>query len=105
MDSFSFIANADTQVIADLYEVFQKDPNSVDPAWRDFFKGFDFAQTWQEESVSTNTIASSNVGHVQKEMSVISLIKAARAYNLSTKRSHRCATYRALTVSEDQQAN
>ena len=79
MDSFSFIANADTQVIADLYEVFQKDPNSVDPAWRDFFKGFDFAQTWQEESGSSNAIASSNVGHVQKEMSVISLIKAFRS--------------------------
>jgi 2-oxoglutarate dehydrogenase E1 component len=79
MDSFSFIANADTQVIADLYEVFQKDPNSVDPAWRDFFKGFDFAQTWQEETIASNPVPTSSDGHVQKEMSVISLIKAFRS--------------------------
>ena len=39
MDPFSYVANADTQVIADLYEAYQKDPNSVDSSWRDFFSG------------------------------------------------------------------
>jgi 2-oxoglutarate dehydrogenase complex dehydrogenase (E1) component-like enzyme len=42
MDPFSYVANADTQVISDLYEAYIKDPNSVDTSWRDFFKGFDF---------------------------------------------------------------
>ncbi|MHA8066502.1 2-oxoglutarate dehydrogenase E1 component [Aquirufa sp. ROCK2-A2] len=79
MDSFSFIANADTQVIADLYEAYQQDPNSVDSTWKDFFKGFDFAQKWQGESGSPVSGVSADASHVQKEMSVISLIKAFRS--------------------------
>lgn len=79
MDSFSFIANADTQVIADLYEAYQQDPNSVDSTWKDFFKGFDFAQTWQGESGNGSSIVSVDSSHIQKEMSVISLIKAFRS--------------------------
>ncbi|MHA8049655.1 2-oxoglutarate dehydrogenase E1 component [Aquirufa sp. ROCK-SH2] len=79
MDSFSFIANADTQVIADLYEAYQQDPNSVDSTWKDFFKGFDFAQTWQGDSKGGQTGTSVDASHIQKEMSVISLIKAFRS--------------------------
>ncbi len=79
MDSFSFIANADTQVIADLYEAYQQDPNSVDSTWKDFFKGFDFAQTWQGESGNGSSSVSVDSSHIQKEMSVISLIKAFRS--------------------------
>lgn len=77
MDPFSYVANADTQVIADLYEAYKQDPNSVDNSWRDFFKGFDFSQTWLEGSPSSAGSADSS--HVQKEMAVISLIKAFRS--------------------------
>ncbi len=76
MDSFSFIANADTQVISDLYDAYKQDINSVDSSWRDFFKGFDFAQTWQE---AMGGIGDVDASHVQKEMAVISLIKAFRS--------------------------
>ncbi|MFM1914101.1 MAG: hypothetical protein RIR51_1954, partial [Bacteroidota bacterium] len=75
MDPFSYIANADTAAIAAMYESFKNDPNSVDSSWRDFFKGFDFAQTWSENSGGS----SSGDDHIRKEMSVISLIKAFRS--------------------------
>lgn len=78
MDSFSYVANADTQVIADLYEAYKQDPNSVDSSWRDFFKGFDFSQTWVGEGAPTGAV-SSDATQVQKEMAVISLIKAFRS--------------------------
>ena len=65
MDSFSYVANADTQVISDLYDAYRLDPNSVDSSWRDFFKGFEFAQTWQGEG---SAAAGSPVdqSHIQK---------------------------------------
>ncbi|MHA8092463.1 2-oxoglutarate dehydrogenase E1 component [Aquirufa regiilacus] len=76
MDPFSYVANADTQVIADLYEAYKQDPNSVDSSWRDFFKGFDFSHTWLTDAPVGNAADSA---HVQKEMAVISLIKAFRS--------------------------
>ncbi|RXK52613.1 2-oxoglutarate dehydrogenase E1 component [Aquirufa rosea] len=78
MDSFSYVANADTQVISDLFDAYRLDPNSVDSSWRDFFKGFEFAQTWQEGGSSAAGVAVDQ-SHIQKEMSVISLIKAFRS--------------------------
>ena len=85
MDPFSYVANADTQVISDLYDAYIQDPNSVDTSWRDFFKGFDFSQSWKGE-FSQNSLGSStkisqpnDIQHVRKEMSVISLIKAFRS--------------------------
>ncbi len=78
MDPFSYVANADTQVIADLYEAYKQDPNSVDSSWRDFFKGFDFSQTWLGEGAPAGP-GSADSAHVQKEMAVISLIKAFRS--------------------------
>jgi len=85
MDPFSFVANADTQVISDLYDAYIQDPNSVDPSWRDFFKGFDFSQSWKGEASkngvgsTASSSQSTDIQHVQKEMSVISLIKAFRS--------------------------
>ena len=80
MDSFSFLANADVAAISDLYEAYKLDPNSVDDSWQKFFKGFDFSLTWGAEKATTNgTITSTDASHVQKEMAVISLIKAFRS--------------------------
>lgn len=80
MDQFSYIANADTAVISDLYESYQQDPNSVDASWQNFFKGFDFYASWSGEA-TTNGVggASVDASMIQKEMSVISLIKAFRS--------------------------
>ncbi|MEA5404704.1 2-oxoglutarate dehydrogenase E1 component [Arcicella sp. DC2W] len=84
MDQFSYIANADTAAISDLYESYLKDPNSVDTSWQNFFKGFDFHASWNNAEGATNGIksegtSSPDASTVQKEMAVISLIKAFRS--------------------------
>ncbi|MEN2281857.1 2-oxoglutarate dehydrogenase E1 component [Algoriphagus sp. SE2] len=45
MDKFSFIANAHISYIDELYASFRSDPSSIDPSWKEFFEGFDFALT------------------------------------------------------------
>lgn len=45
MDKFSFIANAHVSYLDELYASFKSDPNSIDPSWKEFFEGFDFALT------------------------------------------------------------
>ena len=78
MDQFSYIANADTAAIASLYESYQQNPASVDNSWQNFFKGFDFHHTWGNGQASSNGAKVDN-DIIQKEMSVISLIKAFRS--------------------------
>ena len=43
MDRFSFLNAAHTAYFADLYEQYIENPDSVEPSWRSFFQGFDFA--------------------------------------------------------------
>ncbi len=43
MDTYSFLNSSDPRVIEDLYQEFKNNPETVDPAWRRFFEGFDFA--------------------------------------------------------------
>lgn len=43
MKDFSYITNSSPSFVESLYEDFVKDPNSVDPDFRKFFEGFDFA--------------------------------------------------------------
>jgi 2-oxoglutarate dehydrogenase E1 component len=43
MDRFSYISNADVNVIDDLYQKYQSDPDSVDVSWQRFFEGFEFS--------------------------------------------------------------
>lgn len=45
MKDFSYITNAHPSFIESLYQDFAKDPTSVDPEFRKFFEGFDFAVT------------------------------------------------------------
>ncbi|WP_339751397.1 2-oxoglutarate dehydrogenase E1 component [Algoriphagus aquimarinus] len=45
MDKFSYIANAHVSYIDELYSSFKSDPESIDPSWKEFFEGFDFALT------------------------------------------------------------
>ncbi|PWK24484.1 2-oxoglutarate dehydrogenase E1 component [Arcicella aurantiaca] len=79
MDQFSYIANADTAAISDLYESYLQDPNSVDISWQNFFKGFDFHAAWSGSSNGQANVASTDSSMIQKEMAVISLIKAFRS--------------------------
>jgi 2-oxoglutarate dehydrogenase E1 component len=45
MDKFSYISNAHVSYIDELYVEYQKNPDAIDPSWKSFFDGFDFAIT------------------------------------------------------------
>lgn len=72
MDKFSYLGNSDVNAIEELFIQYQKDPNSVDKTWQDFFKGFEFAKT--DYSSSGGAIPE----NVSKEFKVISLINGYR---------------------------
>jgi len=45
MKDFSYITHSDPAYIENLYQEFLKNPESVDPDFRKFFEGFDFAMS------------------------------------------------------------
>lgn len=45
MDKFSYISNAHVAYIDELYQDYKKNPELVEPSWKSFFDGFDFATT------------------------------------------------------------
>ena len=57
MDKFSYIANAHVTYIDELYASYKSDPESIDPSWKEFFDGFDFALAnfGQDENGSDST--------------------------------------------------
>ena len=70
MDKFSFLGAVHTNMIDDLYQQYLKDASSVDDNWRNFFQGFDFAQTTYFDK--------SKINDIPKEFKVITLIEAYR---------------------------
>lgn len=44
MEDNSFLSNLDPQSIDNLYRDYLENPESVDPSWRQFFRGFSFAR-------------------------------------------------------------
>lgn len=73
MDKFSYVGTSDVNAIEELYLQYSKDANSVDPSWRDFFKGFDFAQANYETSPG-----GAIPENVTKEFKVLGLITGYR---------------------------
>lgn len=45
MDQYSYISNAHVAYIDELYAAYKESPTSIDPSWKTFFDGFDFAIT------------------------------------------------------------
>ncbi|EOZ98019.1 2-oxoglutarate dehydrogenase E1 component [Indibacter alkaliphilus LW1] len=43
MDKYSYIANAHVAYIDELYADYKNNPDSIDPSWKTFFDGFEFA--------------------------------------------------------------
>ena len=43
MDSYSYLSNATPEFVENLYLDFKKNPSAVDPEFKKFFEGFDFA--------------------------------------------------------------
>lgn len=70
MDRFSFLNAAHSQLIEDLYQQYLKYPDSLEPSWKAFFQGFDFAlENYGDEdytSQPTNGVATAPVQQIQK---------------------------------------
>ena len=69
-DDFSYLGNIDIQTIENIYQEYLKDPEKVDPSWKDFFRGFDFALQNFGERLSSELL--------DKEFRVLNLIDAYR---------------------------
>lgn len=77
MDKYSYIANAHSAVIEDMYEAYKLDSESVDLSWQRFFEGFEFSQTkYGENGLPTQT---SGGNYSEKEVLVRDLIHAYRS--------------------------
>ncbi|MCD6659993.1 MAG: 2-oxoglutarate dehydrogenase E1 component [Lentimicrobium sp.] len=70
MDKFSYLSNAEGSFIEELYASYLTDPVSVEPDWRKFFEGFEFARK--------NFSDSSDQLTVPGEFKVINLINGYR---------------------------
>ncbi len=71
MDKFSYLSQADPQYIEELYQTFKTNPEAIDPQWRKFFEGFEFA-------LSSDSGTAEGVEKVRKEIKVLNLIHGYR---------------------------
>jgi len=85
MDNFSYIANADTVVIDEMYRAYKANPASVDATWQQFFHGFEFSLTYGEHANGNGHAANGATAtlptdtNVDKELKVYQLIRAYRS--------------------------
>ena len=87
MDRFSFLNAVHSEFIEDLYQKYLKFPDSVEPSWRSFFQGYDFANAnyslTDEEENNNQQIVQTVVPEdlkeeIHKEFKVIDLINGYR---------------------------
>ena len=75
MEKFSYLGNADPQLIESLYKSYLNDPDSVSKDWQGFFRGFDFAL---EKYPDSDNISEKEAKVFRDEFKVINLINAYR---------------------------
>ena len=69
MDKFSFLNAVHSGYIADLYDQYLINPDAIEPSWRSFFQGYDFAsEKYASDEESSNYTVPENV---LKEFKVI----------------------------------
>jgi 2-oxoglutarate dehydrogenase E1 component len=73
MDKYSYLGNADGAAIEALYKQYLQDPGSLEPGWRKFFEGFEFAR-----ASYTDPAGDMIPENVRKEFNVITLINGYR---------------------------
>ena len=79
MDKYSFLNAAHTVFFAELYEQYQKDPDSIDSSWRAFFQGYDFgSENYGLNGEVIEGVSTQVPEHVQKEFQVVKLIDGYR---------------------------
>ena len=76
MDRFSFLGSVHAEYIEEQYERYLKNPDGIEPSWRAFFQGFDFAkEIYSEDDLSNEGVSE----EVVKEFHVLNLIQAYRS--------------------------
>ena len=81
MDRFSFLNAIHTEFIEELYQKYLKYPDSVEPSWRSFFQGYDFANaeySLEGEQKQNKLFYTKIPEDVHKEFKVIDLINGYR---------------------------
>ena len=76
MDRFSFLGSVHAQFIDEQYESYLKNPDGIEPGWRAFFQGYDFAKEVYSEEDLVQAGASDEV---IKEFHVLNLIQGYRS--------------------------
>ncbi len=101
MKDFSYITNSHPAYIEGLYKDFIQNPEGVDPEYRKFFEGFDFALANGNGSVAPAAPAASAIGSEQlaKEFAVYNLILSYR------KKGHLIAKTNPIRERRDRGAN
>ena len=100
MNDFSYVTGPTPAYLDDLYNEFVKDSTTVDPEWKKFFEGFDFATSkGGVVSVAANgNGAPVSSDKISKELAVSQLIRAYR------KRGHLVATTNPIRPRKDRHA-
>ncbi|MGV8945951.1 MAG: 2-oxoglutarate dehydrogenase E1 component [Lutibacter sp.] len=79
MDKFSFLNTVHTGFIADLYDQYLINPDTIEPSWRSFFQGFDFAnEKYSLKEDQEDHVVFEIPENVLKEFNVIDLINGYR---------------------------
>lgn len=73
MDKFSSVGNQELQAVEELYQLFLKNPESVDKSWQHFFSGFELAR-----KNYTQPAGPVQPGNLDKEFAILNLIHGYR---------------------------
>lgn len=105
MKDFSFITHAHPSYIEELYKEYTQHPEQIDPEFKKFFEGFDFAVSHanaaaQSAANNGSTISdSTSSANMQHEFAVYQLIRAYR------KRGHLVSHTNPIRKRKDRKAN
>lgn len=85
MDQFSFLNAINSEYIDELYQKYLKFPDSIEPSWRSFFQGFDFARKSYNETSEYNQYSEKDFSNAKgisediiREFKIINLINGYR---------------------------
>ena len=96
MKDFSYITQAHPAYIENLYNDFVKDPSAINPEWKKFFEGFDYAMMHKNGHSASNAV---DKNQLNKEFAVYQLIQAYR------KKAHLIAKTNPIRARKDRQAH
>src|SRR6478752_7021720 len=82
MKDFSYITGSHPSFIESLYKDFTKDPNSVDPEFKKFFEGFDFAITTVNGGNGKAATLPVSVSETVPPLEGIDWMREVRAYRM-----------------------